>query len=339
MKAIKRFFVYVLSDFIRDQLANKLATLTYPTGSRDYENFVESVSHIVRMTIPADCINLLREMKLSPSPPGAILFKNLPIDNTLPPTPAEGLRKEYLKLTSISEGVTIGFASQIGETYGFEEEKGGELIHDIVPVHSSGKSLSNKGWKVSFDFHSENAYFSNRPAFLALFCLRAGPGKSAVTRVADIRDALAHLSPNDIRALRQPLFQIRTPYILDECRPPGWSKPCAVLSGSAAVPNVRVSFYKNGTISQDNRGIEALSNLKLAFEHVKRDYRLEKSDLLLLNGKTTVHGRNSWQPKFDGSDRWIQRTYILNSFWPYRDQQLNSLRILSPQRGQRKEIA
>jgi len=38
---------------------------------------------------------------------------------------------------------------------------------------------------------------------------------------------------------------------------------------------------------------------------------LEAGDLLIVDNDLAVHGRRPFSPRFDGTDRWLQRTFVV----------------------------
>jgi L-asparagine oxygenase len=38
---------------------------------------------------------------------------------------------------------------------------------------------------------------------------------------------------------------------------------------------------------------------------------LEPGDLLVIDNSVAVHGRSPFTPRFDGTDRWLQRTFVV----------------------------
>ena len=46
---------------------------------------------------------------------------------------------------------------------------------------------------------------------------------------------------------------------------------------------------------------------------------LTPGDLLMINNRTAVHGRSFFVPRYDGENRWLQRTYLRKDLWTGRD--------------------
>jgi len=43
---------------------------------------------------------------------------------------------------------------------------------------------------------------------------------------------------------------------------------------------------------------------------------LETGDLLVIDNNKTIHGRKPFQPKYDGTDRWVQRMLVRKQLPP-----------------------
>ena len=48
----------------------------------------------------------------------------------------------------------------------------------------------------------------------------------------------------------------------------------------------------------------------LIIDQKKEGILLEAGDLLIVDNRRAVHGRNQFQAYFDGYDRWLQRGYV-----------------------------
>ena len=52
-----------------------------------------------------------------------------------------------------------------------------------------------------------------------------------------------------------------------------------------------------------------IARLEAAIEAAAVGVRLRPGDVLLLDNRRTVHSRSSFEPRFDGNDRWLQRVW------------------------------
>jgi L-asparagine oxygenase len=55
---------------------------------------------------------------------------------------------------------------------------------------------------------------------------------------------------------------------------------------------------------------EALDELNNAISQSVQDIVLEQGDLLVIDNRTTVHGRKPFAARYDGTDRWVMRLLV-----------------------------
>ena len=58
-------------------------------------------------------------------------------------------------------------------------------------------------------------------------------------------------------------------------------------------------------------GQEALDELARLVRENATAVTLEAGDLLVVDNDLAVHGRTPFTPRFDGTDRWLQRTFVV----------------------------
>jgi len=193
----------------------------------------------------------------------------------------------------------------LGEAYTFSEEKGGETIHNVSPVKGQETSKSNEGSMQDFHLHTEVAHHSQRPHFVVLICIRQDHQRAAVTYVTDISTIFPSLDKEDVVRLRQPEYVIYAPASFGPGIPPART---AILSGSDSPLELRVNFNAMMAASETAKGAMDRLHNRLGRDRVA--CTLSPGDLLVLNNRRAVHGRNSFVPRYDGYDRWLQRVYV-----------------------------
>jgi len=256
--------------------------------------------------------------------PGALYLRNLPTDPQIPPTPTDG-EPSPKKRTFISESVLLGLTDMIGAPTAYETEKRGHLVHDVVPVASGATSQTNQGSKVFLTFHNDlvfdesGQYDVANPDFIILVCVRQDPSKSATTFYADARSLLETLSREAAATLRQPLFRLNAPGGYVEKFADGketLSPPISVMSGPLDAPDIRLSA--NGVRGLTPAAVDALEELTEACQRVSVAVKLVPGDALMINNRKGVHARSSFPARHDGTDRWLQRTYVRRETWTIR---------------------
>jgi len=314
VKSTPTFREITLSPDISGRVASQLADIKVsPYAS--FESFQLRALHAV-LSMPTSVLQILHAFRWDEYFPGSLLIRNAPVDADLPPTPQDEAPSRA-KHTYISEGFLIGCSQFLGETYGFDREKNGRLIHDIRPLLSQAKSMSSGGADVDFDFHTEVAFHPHRPAFLILFCLREDHEGDAWTYVADIKDVWRELTASDINELTTPKFLFRPPTTFaaegSEPRPASlYGRP--IIYGLPSRPRLCLNCNA-GFLESDAAGIEAMHRLAQVLHTHSDSIRLLPGDMLLLDNRKVVHGRTAFAAKFDGTDRWLQRAYVSSGLW------------------------
>ncbi|MGA6161804.1 TauD/TfdA family dioxygenase [Amycolatopsis magusensis] len=206
-------------------------------------------------------------------------------------------------------------AQVLGELVGYEDEKGGALIHDVCPVRGKEHFIENVGAS-KLGLHTENVHHPLRPDNVVLFCLRGDHDRVAALRVASVRRALAGLSSDVVSVLRQPRFRSTYPTSFglgEDCRRPR-SEAHPVLGGSAELPVIR--FNTHNTEGLDAAAEAAREVLDQRLDEVSLRLHLRPGQLAVLNNRLVVHGRTPFQPQYDGRDRWLRRCYAVRALAP-----------------------
>ncbi len=259
--------------------------------------------------LPCSVRASLAEFARRPHRSGALLLTDVPV-GTLPSTPlsptapCEKCRTSELSLLTV--------ARRLGEPVGYLPEHGGSLIQNIVPVRTSTTRQVSTSSNVELLFHTEAAFHPHRPHYLLLLCLRGDPAAS--TTLASIADVLPHLSA----ATRRTLFQPRFRTAVDESYLAGRANvlgpPTAVLSGDPDRPTM--VFDADLMVGIDDDAAESLRTLAAAIEAFHTSVTLTAGDLLVIDNSVAVHGRSPFAARFDGTDRWLQRTFVVDELTP-----------------------
>lgn len=262
--------------------------------------------------VPVAVRRALRAFRRDSGPSGALVLQGIPVDEpALPPTPM--VLGSVQRTPSVSAAALLAVACGLGDPTAFLPEKSGALVQDVVPVPGSEEFQGNAG-SVLLSFHNENAFHRHRPDFVLLLCLRSDHDGVAGLRTACIREAMSVLDADTVRALSAPEFVTAPPPSFDLG---GATDPHPVLSGAAEDPDVRVDLA--ATTALTDRARAALDELGRAFTATARVHRLNPGDLAIVDNRVTVHGRTAFRPRYDGRDRWLQRTFVATDLRRSRD--------------------
>ncbi|MEU6392972.1 TauD/TfdA family dioxygenase [Streptomyces sp. NPDC046939] len=320
-RTVATFAEIALPDAVRDALSEQLAALPDPNIDID-----RSTARLLQIfaTLPTDIFQQVLDFGRHVDTPGVALVSNLPVDAELPGTPTDG-GPSTDKTSFVAEGVLLGLSGLLGEPMGVLTEKAGQLIHDVVPVPGGSKTQTNQGSEVFLNFHSDimhdviGRYDVANPDFLVLSCLRADHDGVAGTFYADARDISAALPPTVLETLRSPLFRLNAPgsYVRDVADGQEvLSDPVPMISGHTAYPEIAISA--NGVHPLTSGAREALDILQEVCREVAHSVHLRPGQALLINNRKGVHARSTFTARYDGQDRWLQRTYVRRSLWNVR---------------------
>ncbi|HEX5121003.1 MAG TPA: TauD/TfdA family dioxygenase [Pseudonocardiaceae bacterium] len=309
-----------LDDTSRDALGRKLLAVGDPTAQPDTSL---TQLHQAFAALPLTTLQRIIDFGRHTGAPGVALVRNLPTDPVLPPTPADG-GPSTEKATFVAEGNLLGLSGLLGEPVGVTSEKAGQLVHDVIPVPTGATTQTNMGSAVFLNFHNDivfdhsKIYTVSNPDFLVLSCVRSDPEGVASTYYADARDISAALPTDALDELRKPVFRLNAPG--NFCRSVGkaevYSLPVPLISGPEAFPEVSASA--NGVLAMTKRGAAAIETLQAVCREVSHAVRLRPGDALLINNRKGLHARSQFTARHDGTDRWLQRSYVRRSLWTIR---------------------
>ncbi|MFE3521745.1 TauD/TfdA family dioxygenase [Streptomyces sp. NPDC059161] len=269
----------------------------------------------------------VRRFRRHSGPNGTLLIRGLPVDHaTLPPTPT--VSGSVQRQATLSAAVLTMVACGLGEPLAYLAEKSGALVQDVVPVPGQETFHGNAG-SVPLSFHTENGFHPHPPDYVVFLCLRADHDRIAGMRIAGIRQALPLLTPASRQALFTPEFRTTPPpsFGPDAAASEPDVRPRAVLSGAAEDPDIRMAQLVTTPLTP--RAATALSEFGRACEATARTLRLTPGDLVIIDNRVTVHGRTAFHPRYDGADRWLQRTYVTTDLRRSRDHRPHDGHVLA----------
>ncbi|MCQ4311385.1 TauD/TfdA family dioxygenase [Pseudomonas stutzeri] len=243
--------------------------------------------------------------KLFGNKQGFLLLEDASIGE-IPPTPAS--RADMHKPDDSSERLLLQATALLGEPIGYVQESSGCIVNNCFPQQTQSRAATSDSFDTELDLHTENAFHSIQPDYLLLLCLRQDPAAEAITYIASvdrILDCLDH---------EQQAFFLNEPYnflsdygATEKNQRIDINKHQTVLYGDPDAPFFR--FDPQFMIAYSDRAQSALDKLRaIAWEAVE-PVRLTRGDLLIIDNRRTAHARSPFTARFDGSDRWMQRTF------------------------------
>lgn len=300
-----------------------LPTIDIPTFSSD----VATCAELAHRQVPQRLAKLLINFRRNSNAYGMLLLRNLPTDPVLPPTPQDG-QPSHEKTTQVSEGLLLLLLTYLGEPIAYADEKDGAIVQDICPVAGCESRQENTG-SAFLEFHTEDGFHPYKPDYVGLICLRPDHDRCARTACASIRRALPLLSSRTIALLRQPQYRIRLASSFQTGEQEFvYSQPLPVLSGDTLEPELCIDFFAMDALTPAAGA--ALALMRGALERVLVDHVLTAGEMLIVDNRVAAHARTAFQPRYDGSDRWLQRMFAAQDFRRSRASRPNRGHVCTP---------
>jgi L-asparagine oxygenase len=253
--------------------------------------------------LPSRLRRPLAEFRRYSGQTGTLVLRGLPVgDVSTAETPM--VAGSVQRAATVAAGVLITVATELGDPVAYHAEKSGALVQDVVPVPGRENTQENTG-SVLLEFHNENAFHDFRPDYVMLLCLRPDHDRVAGLRTACVRQVLPLLDSSTREALAAPEFITSAP---PSFCVGGDTEPHAVFNGAREDPDLRVDFA--ATTGLTDRARNALKTLQRMFVEVALTVHMEPGDLAIVDNRVAAHGRTSFRPRYDGGDRWLQRTFV-----------------------------
>jgi alpha-ketoglutarate-dependent taurine dioxygenase len=280
------------------------AAVRAPLSTPGSEAFVRAAGHAARL-LPAQIHDALVDFADRPHRSGALLLTGMPVGH-LPPTPSTPTTPAHKD--HVSEFSLLTVARRLGQPIGYEPEHGGDIVQNIVPTQAAADRQVSTSSKVELMFHTEAAFHPHRPRYLLLLCLRGDP--SAATTLSSIHEVLPHLAHEVRKTLFQPRFRTAVDESYLHGRQNVLGAPMPVLTGDREFPSM--VFDADLMVGTDEAADDALQALGQAVVALQTSVVLQPGDLLVVDNSVAVHGRSPFTARFDGTDRWLQRTFVVS---------------------------
>jgi Fe(II)/alpha-ketoglutarate-dependent arginine beta-hydroxylase len=258
---------------------------------------------------------------------GACLLHGFPVDDeTIGRTPDRW--GESASQTALQEILLLLCASLLGDPISWVTQQDGAVIHDVLPIKGHEYLQINSASSTVIWWHTEEAFHPLRADYVGLFCLRNHD--CVPTTMAAINGL--KLDPETIEILMQPRFIImpdqshrlevqdagpddgtgcgprRGRARIEEMRTHPEKVP--VLFGDPAAPYVRIDPYFMSMNDLDQQSHAALQQLIDQIDESLCEVSLRPGDTLFVDNFRAVHGRQAFQARYDGRDRWLKRVNL-----------------------------
>ncbi len=284
---------------------------------------------VLAASLPADLLEFLEEFRIG-EPSALCMISGLAVDEErLGPTPTRWRDSQFESPAFPQEIFFLLCASVLGDVFGWATQQDGRIMHDVLPIRGhehyeiGSNSLQHLSW------HTEDAFHPCRGDYVALMCLK-NPDAVA-TMVCDAAEL--DWAGLDVDALFEPAF---TQLPDNSHKPPNIEQPTgdptidrlrarsfeliqswndhpvrrSVLSGDGQDPYMALDPYHMKMDGWPERSLRAFRGLCDQIERHMRDVSLRPGDTVFIDNFRAVHGRKSFRPRYDGSDRWLKRLNV-----------------------------
>ena len=280
------------------------------TSPSEYPNLFCSECKHASHNIPLYITRLLKQFIKHGTDTGFLLIKNFPVDDaSVPPTPSVANYPNKIGETTLLARVQCILLSAISEMIAYEAEGDGRIFQDVVPIESMEKQQTSLSSNVELEIHTEQAFSQLRPDILSLACLRGD--SNAYTYVLPVHRILDNVTSFEKNILTTPLwktgvdlsFKLHNSEFIDgDVR-----GPLPIIYGSETDPFLLFDQdLMTGMTPRANTLIKDICNI---YYKNRVEYSLEPGDIILIDNRRAVHGRSSYKPKYDGTDRFLIRCF------------------------------
>jgi L-asparagine oxygenase len=240
---------------------------------------------------------------------GITVIRGLPIEETLPPTPSDN--SMHIGETTLTAKAQAVLNHGLGEMVAYEAEGAGRLFQDMVPSRAAIRTQTSLSSGVELELHTEQAFSPLKPRWVSLACLRGA--EDAETFVLSARRLLEAFGPLEREMLREPLW---TTSVDESFRVGGdgfiagaLRGPFPIIEGDEADPFIRFDQDLDWGISRE---AEALRHKIIdLYPELRTSHILKEGELLMIDNLRAVHGRSPFRARFDGTDRFIIRSFVV----------------------------
>ncbi|WP_228973342.1 TauD/TfdA family dioxygenase [Streptomyces sp. DH12] len=246
-----------------------------------------------------------------------IVLGNLPVDDGLVPTPPSWRIAEKEAAAIREELVLLLVGSVLGEPFGWANQQNGRLVHDVCPSKGQENSLTSASSRQQLTLHTEDVFHPCRGDYVALMCLRNPDAVgTTVARVESVE------FPEPVRrVLHQDRFRFfpddshhvvpqhsaENPSALED-RP---YEVASVLFGPEEAPYLRIDADFTDAVPGDTEAAAALAEAADLLAAAAERVVLGPGDAVFIDNHRAIHGRDTFTPRYDGTDRWLKRTSLV----------------------------
>ncbi|MFC6083636.1 arginine beta-hydroxylase, Fe(II)/alpha-ketoglutarate-dependent [Sphaerisporangium aureirubrum] len=284
---------------------------------------------VLARMLPTHLLEFLETFRLT-EPSALCMISGLRMEeDRLGPTPTQWRDSQYGSPAFEQETFFLLCASVLGDVFGWATQQDGRIMHDVLPIKGhehyeiGSNSLQHLSW------HTEDAFHPCRGDYVSLMCLK-NPDlvETTVSCAPDLDwpaldvDTLfqaeftqmpdnSHLPQNATESTGDPTLdrlRARSFQLIQSWNEHPEKRP--VLFGDRQDPYMALDPYHMSTDGWPRRHLDAFQGLCAEIEDKMVGISLRPGDIVFIDNFRAVHGRKSFQARYDGTDRWLKRLNI-----------------------------
>ncbi|MGW1433463.1 TauD/TfdA family dioxygenase [Streptomyces sp. NPDC002431] len=246
-----------------------------------------------------------------------VVVSNLPVDEDLVPTPSSWQVAEKEGAAIREELVLLLVGSVLGDAFGWNNQQNGRLVHDVCPSKGLENSLTSASSQQQLTLHTEDVFHACRGDYVALMCLR---NPDAVGTTVSLVESVEFEEP-----LREVLHQDRFRFFPDDShqtaplpatgtRPALEERPhevASVLFGPEDSPYLRIDADFTSPVPGDSEAELVMERAAELLADAAERVVLGPGEAVFVDNYQAIHGRDTFTPRYDGTDRWLKRTSLV----------------------------
>lgn len=248
-----------------------------------------------------------RSIPVEPVSDAAVVVKTVPVGD-LVATPGSPTDIDPLSIPEAQ--LLLTEALRYGTPCGYLPEHGGDIVQNLVPVRANAHRQTSTSSAVDLELHTEAGFHPGRPRHVALLCLRSH--RDAATTFVSATDIVDAVDSETLAQLQRHEY---TTGVDESYWQPGtvceWrTEPHPILWQVNG--QWRVRFDADLTAGITPAATAGFTELVAMIRELQKPTVLQPGDLAVFDNEQVIHGRTRFTPKFDGTDRWLLRTFIVD---------------------------
>ncbi|MCA2218368.1 guanitoxin biosynthesis L-enduracididine beta-hydroxylase GntD [Jidongwangia harbinensis] len=256
----------------------------------------------------------------------------LPVDDDrIGPTPRAWQSHRTTSPTAIEETAFVLCGSLLGDLFGWATQQDGTIVHDLMPLPGHEHDQLGTGSADALLWHTEEAFHPLKCDYLGLMGLRNHDRIAttvatidAVPIRAELRDVLRAarfvIRPDDSHLGRSqatdagnadgPTARLvaQAQRRMEEMN--AAPDPVPVLSGDPENPYLCIDPYYMDAAPGDAEARAALDLFAKDIDARLTEVTIMPGEMCFIDNYRAVHGRQKFQARYDGTDRWLKRINV-----------------------------